>query len=127
MMTLCLGVLAEAATAVIPLPDGRFTLAWTHSIEKVEWQEDWRAEPGRLVGVEARVKGSGAGMEPPPHAVLANGWYRWPTTSISRPRLVLARSDALPDHKLCVEGDCRPLSHYIGGTRSVTLEPCHAP
>jgi hypothetical protein len=42
-----------------------FTLVWTHSIEKVDWQEDWHVTPDGLELVQARVKGSGAGMEPP--------------------------------------------------------------
>ncbi|MFX6230366.1 DUF1850 domain-containing protein, partial [Acinetobacter baumannii] len=25
-----------------------FTLSWTHSVEKVEWQEDWRVTPQGL-------------------------------------------------------------------------------
>lgn len=125
MMALCLAALA--GTVTVPLPDGRFTLAWSHSIEKVEWHEDWRAEPGRLVGVEARIKGSGAGMEPPPQARREAGWYRWAMATDRHPRLVLARSDAVADHRLCVGGDCRPLSHYIGGTDAVIVETCHAP
>ena len=24
------------------------SLAWTHSVEKIEWQEDWRITPGGL-------------------------------------------------------------------------------
>lgn len=124
MMALCLAVLAGHG-ALVPLPEDRFTLAWTHSIEKVEWQEDWRVEPGVLIGTEARVKGSGAGMEPPPQAILAGGWYRWTPPGLAK--LVLARSAAVPDHRLCVGGDCRALSHYVGGTGPVTLEPCHAP
>jgi hypothetical protein len=27
--------------------------------------------------VQARVKGSGAGMEPPPEARLVDGWFQW--------------------------------------------------
>ena len=54
-----------------------FTLVWTHSVEKVDWQEDWRIDGGALRLVEARVKGSGAGMEPPPEATLTDGWWRW--------------------------------------------------
>ena len=54
-----------------------FTLAWTHSVEKVEWQEDWRVTPAGLELVQARVKGSGAGMEPPPEARLVDGWFQW--------------------------------------------------
>lgn len=125
-MALCLSLLVGGAEAVVPLPDGRFTLAWSHSIEKVEWQEDWRVQSGRLRGLEARVKGSGAGMEPPPDATLAGGWYRWPMPQ-GVARLILARSDAVADHRLCVGGECRELSHYIGGTNAVILEPCHAP
>lgn len=132
MMALCLAVLAGGAAApnvaaTVPLPDARFTLTWSHSIEKVEWQEDWRVEAGRLRGIEARVKGSGAGMEPPPYATLAGGWYRWPMPPQDQNRLILARSDAVADHRLCVGGDCRGLSYYIGGTDAVIVEPCHAP
>lgn len=127
MMALCLAVMAGHAAATVTLPDGRFTLAWTHSIEKVEWQEDWRADAKGLLGIEARIKGSGAGMEPPAYAVLKGGWYRWPLPPQPLPRLVLARSDAVADHRLCVGGDCKPLSHYIGGMDAVTVEPCHAP
>jgi hypothetical protein len=54
-----------------------FTLAWTNSVEKVEWQEDWRVTPQGLQLVSARVKGSGAGMEPPPEARLSDGWFQW--------------------------------------------------
>jgi hypothetical protein len=50
-----------------------FTLAWTHSVEKIEWQEDWLTTPHGLQLVQARVKGSGAGMEPPPEARLVHG------------------------------------------------------
>ncbi len=127
MMALCLSLLAGGATATVPLPDQRFTLAWTHSVEKIEWQEDWQVQPDRLRGVEARVKGSGAGMEPPPDAIRAGGWYRWPMPPHGLERLILARSDAVADYRLCVGGDCRALSHYIGGTDAVTVEPCHAP
>lgn len=125
VMALCLAALA--GTAAVPLPEGRFTLAWTHSIEKVEWHEEWRVEPGRLVGLEARIKGSGAGMEPPAGARLEGGWYRWTMPPGGHARLILARSDAVADHRLCVGGDCRPLSHYIGGMDAVIVEPCHAP
>ena len=65
----------------------RFTLAWTHSIEKVRWEEDYavvatpgRAAPPELRALSARVKGSGAGMEPPPDAVLKDGWYSYTPT-----------------------------------------------
>jgi hypothetical protein len=57
-LSLCLA----SAGAVKTLSIAAFTLAWTHSIEKVEWQEDWRLTPQGLELVQARVKGSGTGM-----------------------------------------------------------------
>lgn len=128
MIALCLALMMpNTPAAQVTLPDDRFTLTWIHSIEKVEWQEDWRVGTTGLTGLEARIKGSGAGMEPPAFARLERGWYRWPMPPETRPRLVLARSEFAADHRLCVKGVCRPLSHFIGGTESVILEPCHAP
>ena len=63
-----------SAGKTITLAASLFTLSWTHSVERVRWEEDWRVTPAGLEIVEARVKGSGAGMEPPPDAVLKNGW-----------------------------------------------------
>jgi hypothetical protein len=61
-LSLCLA----SAGVVKTLSIAAFTLVWTHSIEKTDWQEDWRITPKGLELVQARVKGSGAGMEPPP-------------------------------------------------------------
>ena len=80
-MSLCL--ISGGVTKVLML--GAFTLAWTHSIEKIEWQEDWRVTPAGLEVVAARVKGSGAGMEPPPEARLAGGWFQWRPAPLPRP------------------------------------------
>src|SRR5439155_12543371 len=63
-LSLCLA----SAGVVKILALAAFTLVWTHSIEKVDWQEDWRVTPDGLELVQARIKGSGAGMEPPPGA-----------------------------------------------------------
>ena len=52
-----------------------FTLSWTHSVEKTRWEEDWAITPAGLQIVEARVKGSGAGMDPADGAVLRDGWW----------------------------------------------------
>ncbi len=72
-MSLCFAT----AGGVKALALSAFTLVWTHSIEKVDWQEDWRVTPAGLELVQARVKGSGAGMEPPPEARLVDGWFQW--------------------------------------------------
>ena len=48
MIGLCLG-LAGVVWAQVPTAD--FTLAWTHTIEKIRWEEDYRVTPdGLLLG-----------------------------------------------------------------------------
>jgi hypothetical protein len=76
-MSLCLA--AGAAGAVLAV--NGFTLAWMHSIEKIRWEEDWRIVGRELVITEARIRGTGAGMEPPADARLSNGvWHYRPAT-----------------------------------------------
>lgn len=120
-MALCL----VAGEVVARLAVASFTLAWTHSVERVRWEEDWRIADGLLVPVAARIKGSGAGMEPPEDAVLRDGYW------IYRPRLAplahldLARSDSVADWQLCLDGACRSLGSYLPGPAStVTLRGC---
>ena len=43
-LSLCLA----SAGVVKTLSVAAFTLAWTHSVEKIEWQEDWRVTPQGL-------------------------------------------------------------------------------
>ena len=112
---LCLAALGGAALGnaiLAALPGPSFTLAWTHSVEKTEWREEWRAESGRLVPVEARVKGAGAGMEPPPHARLSEGWLFWTPELPPQEQILLAASSFTGDHTLCADGRCRPLSDW---------------
>ena len=112
-----------------------FTLAWTHSIEKVRWEEDYAvvrpSTPGampQLHATEARVKGSAAGMEPPPDAVLQNGWFQYKPTQRFPMALRLSRSEFVPDYELCMNGTCRPLSHWLPSDGGVTqLTACQAP
>ena len=68
-MALC--ILAGAKTVALAV--SAFSLSWTHSVEKITWQENWQVTPAGLELIEARVKGSGAGMEPPEDAVLQDG------------------------------------------------------
>lgn len=127
MIGLCLAALIGAADGRIDLPDGRFSLRWVHSIEKIEWREEWLVTPAGLIGGEVRIKGSGAGMEPADDAIHRDGWYIWSMKGPPLPSLILARSDVVPDHRLCVDGHCRALSDYIAGSGPVRLEPCHEP
>ena len=103
-----------AAGLALMNADETFQLVWTHSVEKVEWREDWRISDGRLLLEQASVAGSGAGMEPPPQAVFRDGRYVWqPGTVVEE--LVLARSDFTRDWRFCVEGGCRALPSAENG------------
>jgi hypothetical protein len=111
-----------AAGLSLVSPGETFQLIWTHSVEKVEWREDWRIRDGRLILEQASVAGSGAGMEPPPQAVFLNGRYTWwPGTVVEE--LVLARSDFTRDWRFCVEGECRALPAAENGV--TRLSACH--
>lgn len=104
-----------------------FTLSWRHSIEKIEWQEDWHVEPAGLTLQRARVRGSGAGMDPPPDAEVIDGWWQYDPHLARLPRLTLARSGMVPDHRLCFDDECRPLGALAGNVAEdvpLVLSPC---
>ncbi len=121
LLGLCLAlVAAPQQTAFVP---GRhFTLAWTHSIEKVRWEEDYEVigPPARLIATAARIKGSAAGMEPPPDAVLRDGWFHYTPTERSPQRLPLMRSEFTADFELCADGACHPMGHWLRSDGGVT-------
>lgn len=117
-MTSCLAVGAAILTLAVP----EFTLSWTHSVERVAWEEDWRVEGDTLRLVTARVRGSGAGMEPGDGAVLTEGWWEWPGEA-TVPSLVLAASGATGGGwTFCADGACRVLGEAAG--EAVVVAPC---
>jgi len=111
--------IAAAMMIRATLPVDAFTLAWTHSIEKIRWEEDWRVEPGGLRLAAARVRGSGAGMEPPDGAVLRDGVWHWHPDLAPQRRLTLAVSPFTSDYELCTGAGCRALTELAG----IGLEP----
>jgi hypothetical protein len=122
-LSLCLA----SAGIVKALALATFTLVWTHSIEKVEWQEDWRVTGDSLELVQARVKGSGAGMEPPPEARLIDGWFQWQPRAMM-PEVALGNSGVAGEWRLCAEGQCRTLSQIFGlpvGSNVTKMSPCN--
>ena len=122
-LSLCLA----SAGVVKALSLMAFTLVWAHSIEKVDWQEDWRVTPAGLQLVQARVKGSGAGMEPPPEARLVDGWFQWRPARAAMPEVVLGNSGAAGEWRLCSGGKCRTLSEIFGhpiGVNTTTMSAC---
>lgn len=144
-----------AAGTVVFVPARRFTLAWTHSIELVRWEEDYevhgaddergagtahaagkapgdgaadRGRPPQLRALMSRVRGSGAGMEPGPDAVLRDGWFEFHPAQRVHAGLWLTRSPYTADYELCIDGQaCRPLSSWLpsDGWRT-RLWPCRA-
>ena len=125
-MSLCLA--AGALSAVLAV--NAFTLSWIHSIEKIRWEEDWRIEAGALVIDEARIRGSGAGMEPPDDAVLRDGVWHYRPALPPLPALRLTHSPYTAGYELCVAGRCRPLAQYLPGidnTAVIELRPCAVP
>ena len=110
-MALCLA--AGAVSAVLAI--NSFTLAWMHSIERVRWEEDWRVAGEQLQIVAARIKGSGAGMEPPDDAVLQGGAWHYRPRVAAMDRLTLAHSPYTTGYELCTDGACRMLTDYLPG------------
>lgn len=102
-----------AGSVIAPLMAGAITLAWTHSFEKIVWEEDWRSGPAGLELVEARVRGSGAGMEPPPEAKLVNGVWSWKPNLPPQAQVAMRRSGATADWRICLSGLCRPMGAYV--------------
>ncbi len=111
MLALCL---IAGMQPPVTVPADRFTLSWTHSIEKVEWREEYRVTDLGLVLETSRVKGSGVGMEPGPDARLVDGWWISHPTLAPLSELVLAGSHFGGDHMICIPGRCAPLRQWLG-------------
>ncbi len=116
------------------LPLTAFTLAWTHSIEKTRWEEDWQVRGRQLLPVAARIRGSGAGMEIPAGAALKDGVWHYVPTLPPQGGLLLRHSPYVAGYELCADGRCRPLADLLpgmteisenaGGNAIIELKPC---
>lgn len=115
-MPICLIVGGKATVVAL----SAFTLAWTHSVEKVKWEEDWELSDKGLRIVEARVKGSGAGMEIPDGAVLRDGVWSYTPELAPQKALLLARSGATAGGwELCAEGGCVRVGETAGAPAEI--------
>jgi hypothetical protein len=114
-------------TALVSIPAQRFTLRWQHTVEKVLWEEDYVVAGEWLYLSGARVRGSGAGMEPPPDAIkLGDSWHYRPADRWHR-ELKLARSAFGADYELCIDGACRSLEAWAPAPLAPTiLSACDA-
>jgi hypothetical protein len=104
--------LAGVVWAEVPVP--AFTLAWTHTIEKIRWEEDYRVTPEGLLLGEARVKGSGAGMEIPDDAELREGSWHYRRQLAPLQPLRVGRTPEAGDYQVCFDQGCHPLSEWLG-------------
>lgn len=110
-----MAICVSSAAMILQVAAAGFTLSWQHSVEKIPWQESWTARQDGLHLTQARVKGSGAGMEPPEDAVLRDGWYVFLPDIPPLPELVLAASgDTVSGWIFCAAGEC----HELGATAS---------
>lgn len=120
-MNLC--IISDAAIAKIAV--STFILGWTHTVQKTRWEEVWAVTRPGLVMREARVKGSGAGMDPPPEARFDGTWYRWKPSPAPQQSVVLARSDVPGDWEICFgRMGCSPLAEWAAASPQVTLKAC---
>mgnify|MGYP001052202675 FL=1 len=118
-----MGLCILAGGKALTLAASAFTLVWTHSVEKTEWREEWRVAPAGLELVEERVKGSGAGVDPPEGAALKDGWWVYAPKLAPMPRLALAVSGAtVSGWSLCADDVCLTLGAKAGET--VIVEAC---
>ena len=119
-MSLC--ILAAAKTSIVVA--SLFTLSWTHSVEKTEWQEDWKINNTKLELIEARVQGSGAGMDPPEGSKFKNGWWVYRPAKIDIKELYLSTSNTnLKNWKICFDGKCQVLNN--NHENPIKIFPCN--
>lgn len=120
-----LAVCLLAGALELAIPARSFTLAWQHTVEKVLWEEDYVVAGDWLYLSGARIRGSGAGMEPPAGAILQDGAWRYRPEIRWHREIRLARSEFGADYRLCVDGRCRTIAELIGPPAgAVTLAPC---
>jgi hypothetical protein len=125
-VALCIALGGDAPLARLPVE--AFSLIWTHSVERIEWREEWRISGGLLVLEEARVRGSGAGMEVPDGAKLVEGSWVYQPHVAPLKRFTLANSSFTADYRICAKGECRKLAEITGvADRPLTLFPCAGP
>ena len=121
----CIGT--APATVQARVPTTAFTLAWMHSVEKIRWEEDYRVEAGKLVLSAARVRGSGAGMEPPEGAALRDGVWEYRPAQTEFPMLRLTRSPYTSDYEMCWDAQCREFTTLVGrpgAGETIDVFPC---
>jgi hypothetical protein len=112
-----------AAGQVKALALSLFAISWIHSVEKTEWQETWQITDSGLKITEARVMGSGAGMDPGEGARIEGKWWVWHPDLPPQRELLLSNSGTtVSGWTICGAGQCTAIPADFAGT--VRLFPC---
>lgn len=118
-----MAVCITTAGGMIKIAATSFILSWNHSVEKLPWQEFWTVHAQMLQLTEARIKGSGAGMEPPDNAILRDGWYSYRPDLPPRREIVLAASGKTGSGwQFCSGDQCLILG--AEEARPIHIKPC---
>jgi hypothetical protein len=120
--SLCIATVLGAVLATLPVE--RFTLAWTHSVEKIRWEEDYELRDRHLHLVAARVRGQGAGMEIPDGAKRRGDAWEYRPSMAPLTALTLAASPYGGEYQLCFDGRCRLMRELAPADGPVTLSEC---
>jgi len=116
-----------AAGLLIAQLGNDITLRWTHSIQKTIWEEDYRRVGDALQLTEARIRGTGAGMEPPADAIYRDGAWHYTPNMPPLPSVSLRHSPYVFPYILCNAQDCRPLPNWLPSLPEeavIELRPC---
>jgi hypothetical protein len=114
-----------AAGVIATLPHAEFTLAWTHSVHKVRWEERYVVDGNVLRLVHATAEGHGAGLEIPEGATHDGRRWAWrPDREVAS--LKLAHSLFGGDYRVCTAGGCKALAEIAPRAGAVTLKACDA-
>lgn len=122
-LTICLTL----GSLILDLGTPEIELRWRHSVQKSWWTERWQATAAGLTPGEASIQGSGAGMDPPDHAVRTGQGWVWRPVLPPLPALILARSDATEDWRICRQERCASVADLTGQPadgRPVRLSAC---
>lgn len=123
MIALCVSAGALSITLWVE----SFTLAWMHSVEKIRWEEDWKLGEKHLYVTQARIQGSGAGMEPPLDAVFENGFWHYTPHVPPLEYLSLMHSTYTKEYEVCFSGVCHPITTLLPelkGRETIILRTC---
>ena len=103
------------AALILALGEGDFSLAWSHSVTHDAWVEEWNAGPEGLTLKTALVKGPGAGLEIPDHAIReAEGWRYTPSLPPQAELILAASGETGGGWQLCQKGSCYELGAQAG-------------